>query len=86
MTGKSLKPSHETPRKGETSTHPTELTVERGEKGGGMLEDALPCKTTLPINAIVVVNVHTQEAHGILVHAHIKNTTDNYKNTGTICC
>ena len=40
-----------------------------------MLEDVLPCKTMLTVNAIAVKATKThlsQRAHGVLMHAHIK--------------
>lgn len=38
----------------ETGSRNTELAVERGGKGGGVLQEELPCKTKLTVNAITV--------------------------------
>ena len=59
----------------ETGTCHTELTVEKGGKGGGMFEDMLPRKATLSVNAIAVKAADTRlnlGENGVLVHAHIQ--------------
>ena len=56
-----------------------------------MLEDVLPCKTTLTVKYAIAVKAANMSqskstAHGILVHVHIKNTADDHGNAEAFCC
>jgi len=73
---------------GETGTHHSELTVERGRKGRGMLENVLTCKITFAINAIAVKAASMSQSRctwnpGTCTY---RNTADNYRNAGPLCC
>ena len=53
-----------------------------------MLQDVLPCKTMLTVNAIAVKAANTSQSSstwnpGAYTH---QNTADNYGNTSNLCC
>ena len=72
---------------GDTGTRHTELTVERGREGRGMLEDVLPSKTTLTVNTIAVKAANTSQSETWSPRAcTYQNTADTYRNAGALCC
>ena len=52
-----------------------------------MLEDVLPCKTTLTVNAIKMKSAKTSQSKSTWnPGAHIKNTVEYHGNKGTLFC